>query len=929
MPLILGGGDVLAAAETGSGKTGAFALPLLQAVAEARAGVAGGSSALPRVAHAGGRSEEEEEGGGGGARGEEDSSMIKVSATDRDELLAVSPCGLRAQARSERKWAGARATAGVSLLSAVSAAAGGGGGGEKDEEEKTAEEELVFFEATVRDEGLARVGWSLPSASLDLGTDASGVGFGGSGKLVRSGKFIEFGVGGGEGGFGKGDVVGCALDPKSKKAFFFKNGEPVGVGDAAFADDASAAAAAAVDLPEGIEGGSVLFPAIALKNAEVELNFGADQATKPFAFLPPPSSSEAGARRTFVALAAAAPLLARRGEKEKESAAAPPPPSSSNENQKKKLPLALVLEPLKDLAEQTAGVFESLARYLPSPGVSTLLLVGGASGPLQAEAKAALRAGAADVVVGTLGRVASAVDDGSLDLSGVRFFVLDEADRLVDALNADALFSLAARLQAATAAARGGRGGVVGGSAAATAASAAVGAARLQTLFFSATLHSPRVEAAAARLCPRALRVDLKGAGFVPDSVDHLCVRPDPRADASWLQASPRVPTDGVHAGSSAAALLSQEEGGAGAAAAAALASGNSDGNEGKRKELLSLALKRLKARLFVRVADALRMPRAVVFCRTNHDCVQLARFLSSLTTTAEGGGGALQDEALAAAFKEEEEEGVNEGGGEGEKGGGGGKKHKKRHGASPSSQSSPFLFPSGPYSCAVLGGARTTDERREALQLFREGKVRFLVATDAAARGIDVAGLPYCVNFALPSPENSEDYIHRIGRVGRAGAAGLAVSLVAAQGVEEKVWFVTKKGYKPWEARPPRSADRRLASEGGHCVWMDESESLRAVCERLQGPVQELGEGLELPEGVRARVEATTARAAAGGGGDGGGGASLACYGSVVGDDGMTAAAKVIRERLDELAPAVKKLAELEEDAQTSFFELQTRWGG
>jgi hypothetical protein len=83
--------------------------------------------------------------------------------------------------------------------------------------------------------------------------------------------------------------------------------------------------------------------------------------------------------------------------------------------------------------------------------------------------------------------------------------------------------------------------------------------------------------------------------------------------------------------------------------------------------------------------------------------------------------------------------------------------------------------------------------------------------------------------------------------------------------------------------------------------------------------------------------VEATARRAAAaegeggkgkGGEGKGGEGNELACYGSVVGDEGTSAAAKVIRERLEELAPAVKKLAELEEDAQTSFFELQTRWG-
>lgn len=908
VPLILGGGDVLAAAETGSGKTGAFALPLLQAVAEARAGVAGGSSALPRVAHAGGRSEEE---GGEGRDGETPSSAVRVSATDRDSLLAVSACGLRAQARSEKKWAGARATAGVSLSSAAGAEQG----------------QLVFFEATVRDEGLARVGWSSSSASLDLGADAAGVGFGGSGKLVRSGKFIDFGVAGGGGGFGKGDVVGCALDPRERRAFFFKNGEPVVLRDAAAsaadADAAAAAAAAAaVDLPEGmVESDSVLFPAFALKNAEVELNFGGDLEKKPFAFLPPPPS---GGGRTFVALAASPLLLARR-EKEEETAT-PTSETIAKKNQKL-LPLALVLEPLKDLAEQTAGVFESLARYLPAPGVSTLLLVGGAGGGASArqeaqEARAALRAGAADVVVGTLGRVASAVEDGSLDLSGVRFFVLDEADRLVDALNADALFSLAARLPK-TPRDLGGEGG---GSAAA--------AARLQTLFFSATLHSPRVEAAAARLCPRALRVDLKGAGFVPDSVDHLCVRPDPRADASWLQARPRVPTDGVHRGSAAASLLASDSS---SAAAVALVSGNSGGDgtgeeedDDRRNELLSLALKRLKARLLVRVVDSLRMPRAVVFCRANHDCVQLARFLSSLKEE----GGAAQDEALAAAFKEEEEEG--EGEGDGEKGGGG-KRHKKGHNVSSSSpSSSPFLFPSGPYSCAVLGGARTTDERREALRLFRDGRVRFLVATDAAARGIDAAGLPYCVNFSLPSPASSEDYVHRVGRVGRAGAAGLAVSLVAAEGVREKVWFVSKKGYKPWEVKrgPALANDRRLASEGGHTVWIDESESLRAVCERLRGPVQELGEGLELPEGVKARVEATAARAGGGGaGGDGGGGGNgppaLAGYGSVVGDEGMTAAAKVIRERLDQLAPAVKKLAGLEEDAQTSFFELQTRWGG
>ena len=494
---------MLAAAETGSGKTGAFALPVLQAVAEARAGV-GTSSALPSVALAGGKEEERDD-------ALPLPSAASVSATDRDALLAVSACGLRAQARSEKKWAGARATAGVSLSVAAAAAAAAGGGEEGEEGEKT---ELVLFEATLRDDGLLRVGWSTPSASLDLGTDASGVGFGATGKLVRSGKFLDFGDGE---GFGKGDVVGCALDPKSKKVFFFKNGEPVVFG----ADDAAADAptAAAVDLPEGIEKDSVLFPAVALKNAEVELNFGGgDGAGKePFAFLPSCSVPGEGGKVSFVALVAS-PLLVRRsqgGPEEEETA-----PSKDNETKekKKKLPLALVLEPLKDLAEQTATVFESLARYLPHPGVSTLLLVGGGGAPVEKEARALLRAGAVDVVVGTLGRVSSAVEEGSLDLSGVRFLVLDEADRLVDALNADALFSLAAKLpsQARDGMGGGGDGGSGGGS-----------AARLQTLFFfcDAPLASGRGRGCApgpggparrsqgGRLCPLGSGSPLRASG--------------------------------------------------------------------------------------------------------------------------------------------------------------------------------------------------------------------------------------------------------------------------------------------------------------------------------------------------------------------------------------------------------------------------------
>jgi superfamily II DNA/RNA helicase len=78
----------------------------------------------------------------------------------------------------------------------------------------------------------------------------------------------------------------------------------------------------------------------------------------------------------------------------------------------------------------------------------------------------------------------------------------------------------------------------------------------------------------------------------------------------------------------------------------------------------------------------------------------------------------------------------------------------------------------------AVIHGDKAQVERLLALEGFKEGKIKLLVATDIAARGIDIAELPCVFNFELPY--HPEDYVHRIGRTGRAGASGLAVSLVS-----------------------------------------------------------------------------------------------------------------------------------------------------
>lgn len=78
-----------------------------------------------------------------------------------------------------------------------------------------------------------------------------------------------------------------------------------------------------------------------------------------------------------------------------------------------------------------------------------------------------------------------------------------------------------------------------------------------------------------------------------------------------------------------------------------------------------------------------------------------------------------------------------------------------------------------------AIHGNKTQAARTRALSDFKQGKVRVLVATDVASRGLDIDQLPYVVNFDLP--DVPEDYVHRIGRTGRAGNEGQAVSLVCS----------------------------------------------------------------------------------------------------------------------------------------------------
>lgn len=84
----------------------------------------------------------------------------------------------------------------------------------------------------------------------------------------------------------------------------------------------------------------------------------------------------------------------------------------------------------------------------------------------------------------------------------------------------------------------------------------------------------------------------------------------------------------------------------------------------------------------------------------------------------------------------------------------------------------------------AAIHGNKSQSQRTKALEDFKSGELHILVATDIAARGIDIEQLPCVVNFDLP--QVAEDYVHRIGRTGRAGAIGLAISLVSADEVNQ-----------------------------------------------------------------------------------------------------------------------------------------------
>jgi ATP-dependent RNA helicase RhlE len=127
--------------------------------------------------------------------------------------------------------------------------------------------------------------------------------------------------------------------------------------------------------------------------------------------------------------------------------------------------------------------------------------------------------------------------------------------------------------------------------------------------------------------------------------------------------------------------------------------------------------------------------------------------------------------------------------------------------------------------NATAIHGDKSQQDRTKALEAFKSGAARVLVATDVAARGLDIDDLPHVINYELPRV--AEDYVHRIGRTGRAGKKGEATSLVAPEekprlaDIEKltkfKIEQVVVPGFEPGTSAPPEERERGERSGKGH----------------------------------------------------------------------------------------------------------------
>ena len=636
----------MAASETGSGKTAAFALPAVQLCVEQlieaqryQAKKTGNCNAIE--------------------------NEFQMSTIDRDKSVSIKPGskGLQIQSCDKKLWAGCRCRSGVQKLQGVGR-----------------NKHMLYFECKVRSEGLLRVGLSTREANLDLGTDVHGYGFGSTGIKAHNNKFENYGDVDGERGFSKGDVIGCLID-YSKHVFgqisFVKNGVLLGK---------------AFDVKHN----KPLFPTVSLKNAFCELNFGSH-------------FSDVHSSALFVYRPAIEVVPMAHISHETGYMVLPNPNDViADALCRTEGPLALVIEPTRELARQAFEVFTDLVDHdrIESFDLKISLLIGGVNSQGIAEK---LSSGEVDILVGCPSIIASFIKEGKMKTNRLFLLILDEADHLVDKGTVQHIDEILCRIPKS-----------------------------IQTCFFSATLQTRDVKNLAERICDQPIVVDLVGKGnSVPSTIVHCVLEVDVSTDDNLLDIieneSPRYVSDGVHRNGK----LDSE----------------TDWNDMSQEERRSELIKLIKPRLLVQLLEKLDFDQVLVFVRTNLDASLLETYLHLISDTR------------------------------------------------------PLLSRQGQFSCRVLAGKRSMVQREASLKAFKQGLVRILIATDVAARGIDIPGLPCVIQYTMP--DSREVFIHRVGRVGRMGDTGIAISLVAATGLREKVWYCQSGQMPPCD-------DTRLFQDGG-----------------------------------------------------------------------------------------------------------------
>ena len=667
----------------------AFALPILQLCVEYKEKV---SNQVPVAAGCGPPDDEK----GKEKRQQQQQSLepkFLMSTNDRDSSIAFHPDGngLQLQSRDATKWAGCRCFTGVRVVST------GMDNQSSSSQNRTPDEGSVkgySFECTVLDKkGLVRLGWSSDTASLQLGTDAGGYGYGGTGMKSHSNKYEAF-PNKGKVQFSQGDVVGCHLKVFSAAAKGkdepSKNGNNKADGEQN--NDIAASIAFSKNgemLGEAFKiirttNSLSLYPTICIKNSECEINFGGDQSKELKYDLP----------EGFEALAAAV----KKGKATESPFVVNPCDFlafqlAHQRNSKRKGPMAIVIEPTRDLAEQSYRAFADLGKRLQETPIQAALLVGGIK-PTQTLGM--LDQNEVDVLVGTPPIVASYMKKGTIQASRCRFFVLDEADELISTDSVDHIRSIYGRIVASTDPNQS-------------------RFERLQVCFFSATLHSKEVRDLAASICSKPMWVDLRGKN---DSIlpgrktydQHIflgkincffalfgairlhCAHPDITSLTPDFVHSALIiafcslcmPTDTVHhcvvnitpTAPTNHRLVDDE-----------LIETDAVHRNGKLNAKIELnklkdkasrdseCIKQLKPRVILDVMDKFSMEQVLIFCRTNLDCDLMEKFLKKI-----GGAG-----GMGVADK---------------------------------------------YSCRVLAGMRSMEERQKSLEDFKDGEVRILIAT-------------------------------------------------------------------------------------------------------------------------------------------------------------------------------------------------------